>query len=67
MKELDGRVAVITGGGSGIGAALARACAEASMKVVVADVDGKRAEAVAGVDRENGPGDAGGGRRRGRA
>jgi NAD(P)-dependent dehydrogenase (short-subunit alcohol dehydrogenase family) len=48
VKELDGRVAVITGGGSGIGAALARACAEASMKVVVADVDGKRAEAVAG-------------------
>ena len=27
LQELDGKVAVITGGGSGIGASLARACA----------------------------------------
>jgi NAD(P)-dependent dehydrogenase (short-subunit alcohol dehydrogenase family) len=47
MRQLEGRVAVITGAGSGIGAALARTCAEASMKVVVADIDGSRAEAVA--------------------
>jgi NAD(P)-dependent dehydrogenase (short-subunit alcohol dehydrogenase family) len=47
MEQLEGGVAVVTGGGSGIGAALARACAEASMKVVVADIDGGRAEAVA--------------------
>ncbi len=47
LQELDGKVAVITGGGSGIGASLARACAEESMRVVVADVNGDRAEAVA--------------------
>jgi NAD(P)-dependent dehydrogenase (short-subunit alcohol dehydrogenase family) len=47
LQELDGKVAVITGGGSGIGASLARACAEAGMRVVVADVNGDRAEAVA--------------------
>jgi len=47
LQELDGKVAVITGGGSGIGASLARACAAAGMKVVVADVNGERAEAVA--------------------
>ena len=47
LQELDGKVAVITGGGSGIGASLARACAEVGMRVVVADVNGDRAEAVA--------------------
>jgi len=47
LQELDGKVAVITGGGSGIGASLARACAGAGMWVVVADVNGERAEAVA--------------------
>jgi len=47
LRELDGKVAVVTGGGSGIGAALARACAAAGMRVVVADVNGERAESVA--------------------
>lgn len=47
LQELDGRVAVITGGGSGIGASLARACAAEGMRVVVADVNGERAESVA--------------------
>ena len=47
LQELDEKVAVITGGGSGIGASLARACAAAGMKVVVADVNGERAAAVA--------------------
>jgi NAD(P)-dependent dehydrogenase (short-subunit alcohol dehydrogenase family) len=47
LQELDGKVAVITGGGSGIGAALAEACAAQGMRVVVADVNGDRAEAVA--------------------
>jgi len=47
LQELEGKVAVITGGGSGIGASLARACAAAGMQVVVADVNGERAEAVA--------------------
>lgn len=36
--ELDGRVAVVTGGAGGIGAALCRAFLDEGMKVVVADV-----------------------------
>ena len=47
LQELDGKVAVITGGGSGIGASLAEACAAEGMRVVVADVNGDRAEAIA--------------------
>ena len=47
MMQLSGRVAVITGGGSGIGAALANACAAAGMKVVIADVEKGAAERVA--------------------
>ncbi len=47
LQELDGKVAVITGGGSGIGASLARACAAEGMRVVVADISAERADAVA--------------------
>lgn len=39
MKEFRGRVAVVTGGASGIGKALARACLAEGMKVVIADVE----------------------------
>ena len=39
MRELRGKVAVITGAGSGIGASLASACAAEGMSVVAADVD----------------------------
>ena len=48
-SEWAGKVAVVTGGGSGIGAALCRRFAEAAMSVVVADVD--EAAAIAVADR----------------
>jgi NAD(P)-dependent dehydrogenase (short-subunit alcohol dehydrogenase family) len=49
--ELDGRVAVVTGGAGGIGAALCRALLDQGMKVVVADVTAERVEdGVAGLD-----------------
>ncbi len=43
--KLDGRVAVVTGGGQGIGAACAQALGEAGAKVVVAELQPDRAEA----------------------
>ncbi len=43
--KLDGRVAVVTGGGQGIGAACAQALGEAGAKVVIAEVQPDRAEA----------------------
>ena len=39
MRELNGKVAVVTGGASGIGLALSERFATEGMKVVVADVE----------------------------
>jgi len=47
MRELAGRVAVVTGGGSGIGRGMALAFAEAGMDIVVADIDEASAQSVA--------------------
>ena len=47
MENLAGRVAVVTGGASGIGAGIARACAEQGMRVVIADIELAPAERVA--------------------
>ena len=45
--DLNGKISVITGAGSGIGAACARAFAAKGAKVVVADLNGDGARAVA--------------------
>jgi NAD(P)-dependent dehydrogenase (short-subunit alcohol dehydrogenase family) len=47
MDSLSGRVAVITGGGSGIGAAMARAFAGEGMRIVLADIEPAAMDAVA--------------------
>lgn len=47
IREFEGRVAVVTGAASGIGAALAQACCERGMNVVAADIDAAGAEATA--------------------
>jgi NAD(P)-dependent dehydrogenase (short-subunit alcohol dehydrogenase family) len=47
MKDLSGKVAVVTGGASGIGEAMVQAFAEVGMQVVVADIEERKAQEVA--------------------
>ncbi|HEX6733642.1 MAG TPA: SDR family oxidoreductase [Azonexus sp.] len=47
LLPLAGRTALVTGGGRGLGAALCEALAVGGARVVVADVEGERAEAQA--------------------
>lgn len=54
MADLDGRVAIVTGAGSGIGRAIAMALAEAGAAVGVADLDEKRATHVVREIEEGG-------------
>ena len=54
MEQLKGKVAVVTGGGSGIGEALVRAFVAEGMHVVVADIEGDAAERVADAARDAG-------------
>jgi NAD(P)-dependent dehydrogenase (short-subunit alcohol dehydrogenase family) len=57
MGRVDGKVAMVTGGGGGIGGATARALARHGASVAVVDIDADRAALVAGDIRAAG-GDA---------
>ncbi len=54
LRRLDRRVALVTGGGSGAGAAIARRCAQLGASVVVADIDYALAGEVAATIRASG-------------
>jgi NAD(P)-dependent dehydrogenase (short-subunit alcohol dehydrogenase family) len=54
MDRLNGRTAIVTGGGGGIGGATARALAREGASVLVVDVNEETADAVAGGIRETG-------------
>lgn len=47
VAELDGKVAIVTGGAGGLGRATSRALAGAGARVMVADIDERGAQAVA--------------------
>jgi NAD(P)-dependent dehydrogenase (short-subunit alcohol dehydrogenase family) len=54
MESLDGKVAIVTGGGSGIGEALCLELARRGARVVVADINGDDAGRVAAAIAANG-------------
>ena len=54
MKNLAGKTAVVTGGASGIGAAICRLLASESVRVVVADIEFDKAKQVAAEIRAEG-------------
>ena len=59
MRNLTGKVAFVTGGASGIGLALARACGAEGMQVMLGDIDQGALDAAVESLRESGIGAAG--------
>ena len=56
MQDLQGKVAVITGGGSGLGRELALCCAARGMKLVLGDVDERGMQETVRLVEEAAPG-----------
>jgi NAD(P)-dependent dehydrogenase (short-subunit alcohol dehydrogenase family) len=54
MQDLAGKVAVVTGGGHGIGSGICSRLAAAEMQVAVADIDEASAESIAAKLRDQG-------------
>src|SRR5437870_5744324 len=55
-NQLPGKTAIVTGGGSGIGRAIALGFAAEGVSVAVADIDGRRTQSVAGeIEAAGGP------------
>ena len=54
MKEFDGKVALVTGGGSGIGRATALAFAREGAQVVIGNRNVQRGEETASMIRDTG-------------
>jgi len=54
MKEFKGKVAVVTGGASGIGWGIAERCAAEGMKVVIADIEEEALQKAARTLQEGG-------------
>ncbi|KAL2811233.1 hypothetical protein BJX63DRAFT_285173 [Aspergillus granulosus] len=53
MPRLQGKVAIVTGGGSGFGAAIATRFAQEGGKVIIADINAEGSEKVASTDPAN--------------
>ncbi len=54
MKDLKGKVAIVTGGSQGLGAAITEVLAEAGVKVVIGDVQEEKAKDYAAHLKKNG-------------
>lgn len=49
MKQLEGKVAIVTGGAAGFGEGIARLFVSEGARVVIADLDARRGESLAGA------------------